>query len=118
HALRAAACPCSIAAVARRQALKLDYFFATSRGFFEFHLEVIAQIIAGTVARTRASTSGAEEIAENIRENFLEALAEIKAAAPTCALRSLECGMAEPVVLAALLRIRQDLIGLVQFLEF
>ena len=87
------------------------------RGFLEFDVEVVAQVVAAPAARPRAAPPGAEEVAEDIGEDFLEALAEVEAPEAPRALRSLERGMTEAIILRALFRIRQDLVGLVEFLE-
>ena len=118
HAFGATARPRAIASIAGSQALKLDDFFSATRRFLEFNFEVITQILAPAATRTRTSTPGSEEISEDVGENFLEALAEIEPAETTGRLLTLKCGMSEAVVLAALLRIRENLVGFVYFLEF
>jgi hypothetical protein len=98
--------------------LELDDFFGTSRRFLEFNFEVITQIFAAAATRTRTSTPGTEEIAEDVGENFLEALAEIEPAEATGSLWTLKGCVPEAVVLATLLRIRENLVSFVNFLEF
>ena len=101
-----------------RQALELYDFFDPARRFLEFDFEIVAQVVAAPGARTRAAAAGAEKIAKDVGENFLETLAEIEAAeSARTTLRSLERGMPEAVILRAPLRIGENLVGLVEFLE-
>ena len=107
--LGAAARARAVAGFALRQALELYDFFGPARRFFEFDFEIVAQVVAAPRARARASAPGAEEIAEDVRENFLEALAEIETAeSARTALRPLERGMPEAIVLRAPLRDRTE----------
>ncbi len=100
------------------ESLELYDFLDPARRFFEFDFEIVAQVVATPGARARASAAGAEKIAKDVGENFLEALAEIETAESTGAtLRSLERRVAEAVILRAPLRIRKNLVGLVEFLE-
>src|ERR1700687_5957903 len=112
RAAGAAARAAAVACLALSQALKLDDLLDSGGGFLEFNFQIVAKIVAAPGARTRASPSGAEKIAKNVGENFLEALAEVEAAESAGALRSLERGMAEAVVLGAALGLGEDLVGL------
>ena len=101
-----------------REALELYDFLDPVRRFFEFDFQIVAQIVAAPGARTRSSAAGAEEIAKDVGENFLEALAEIEAAESSrTALRSLERGVPETIVLRAPLGVGENLVGFVEFLE-
>ena len=114
----AAASARAVAGLALRQALELYDFLDPARRFFEFDFEIVAQVVAAPGARARASAAGAEEIAEDVGEDFLEALAEIETAeSARAALRSLERGVTEAVILRAPLGIGENLVGLVEFLE-
>jgi hypothetical protein len=107
-----------VAFIALCQALELDRLFGAARGFFEIDLEIVAKIVAAAGARAGAAASGSEEVAEDIGENLLEALAEIETAeAPGSAGRALERGVTEAVILRALFRIGEDLVGLIYELE-
>src|SRR5690348_6504173 len=113
----AAARPCTFARLASSQALELDDFIGAARGLLEFDFQIVAQIVAASAARARTSTAGAEEITENVGEDFFEALGEIKPAEATRALLPLKGGMPEAIVLGASLRVGENLVGFVEFLE-
>jgi hypothetical protein len=113
----AAASASAVACLALGQALELDDLFDPAGGFLEFDFQIVAKIVAAPRARTRTSASSAKEIAKDVGEDFLEALAEVEAAESAGALRSLEGGMAEAVVLGASFGLGEDLVGLVEFLE-
>src|ERR1700687_4890700 len=117
RAAGAAARASAVARLALSEALKLDDLFDSGGGFLEFNFQIVAKIVAAPGARTRTSPSGAEKIAKNVGEDFLETLAEVEATESAGALRSLERGMAEAIVLGAALAFGEDLVGLVEFLE-
>src|SRR5262249_13969503 len=117
HAVGATPRSCAVARIASGQALELDCFFGTARRFLEFNFEVVAQIITAPAARARPSASGAEEITKNVGVDLFETLAEIKSAEAPGPLWTLKYSMPKTVVLGALLRIREDLVRLVYFLE-
>jgi len=117
RAARAAARASAVACIALGEALELDDFFGALGGFLEFDFEIIAKIITAAGARARTPAAGAEKIAKDVGEDFLEALGEVEAAERTGALRALERGVTEAIILRAAFRIGEDLVGLVDFLE-
>src|SRR5712692_4903718 len=114
----AATRPCTLARFAGSQALELDDLIGAACGLFEFDFQIVTQIVAASAARARTSTAGSEEITENVGKDFFEALGEVKPAEATRALLPLKGGMPEAIVLGASLRVGENLIGLVEFLEF
>src|ERR1700749_2298867 len=94
-----------------------DLCGATLEGFFERDFEIVAKIAAAVL--TAALFAAATELAEQIGEDVGEAGCEIeRIAAAASAHALLEGGMAEAVIGRALLIVLQDVIGLVDFLEF
>ena len=84
-------------------------------GLLERDLQVVAQVGAaarGRSARPRRPMTVAEEIVEDVAHRGGEALAHAEPPPPFS-----KAGMAEAIVGRALLRVRQRLIGLVDFLE-
>src|ERR1700730_7052356 len=113
----AATGPRTLARFASSQALELDDLIGAVRGLFEFDFQIVTQIVAASAARARTTTAGSEEITENVGEDFFEALGKIKSAETARALLPLKGGMPEAIVLGASLRVGENLIGLVEFLE-
>src|SRR5712692_2981155 len=113
----AATRPCTLARFAGSQALELDDLIGAACGLFEFDFQIVTQIVAASAARARTSTTGYEEITENVGKDFFEALGEVKPAEASRALVPLKGGMPEAMVLRASLRVGENLIGLVEFLE-
>ena len=86
-------------------------------GLFEGDLEIVAQILAARGAAA-ALLAAPEHVAEDIAEHVVEDVVDVAEAGLAAATGlAVDAGMAEAVVGRALLRIRQDRIGLVDFLE-
>src|SRR6185437_8488609 len=99
----------AVAVVAVDQRRHLDLLVDAGHGFFEVELQQVTQI------RTACRAPSA---AENVRENVAEDVADIaerRTAAAPCAV--FECGVAVLVVHRAALRIAQDFVCLLGFLE-
>src|SRR5690606_21071401 len=89
-------------------------------GVFEGDLEIITQV--GSASRTTAAGAApTEDIAKGAAEYLLEDVIDVGIAGAAASERSLTAAvhalMAEPVIGGALLRIRQDGIGLRDLLE-
>ena len=84
----------------------------------ERDLEIVAQIAAAGRARLAAPAAAhrAEHLLEDVGKPARKAAAEAEIAGTAAAV--LERGMAEPVIGGALLIVLQDVVGLVDFLEF
>ena len=61
--------------------------------------------------------AAAEHVAEDVAEHLVEDVVDIAEARPAIAVRAIHPGMAEAVVGGAFLRVGEDRIGLVDFLE-
>ena len=89
-------------------------------GFRQGDLEIVAQVGAALARRARtrpAAAPSAHELAEQVIEDVGHRGGEVGPEAAGAAAAVLECGVAEVIVGGALLRILQDLVGLVQLLE-
>src|SRR5436190_10720616 len=94
-----------------------------ARGIFESELEVVAQIGTTIHAVAAAAALRAEDLAEYVAECIGEAAEAFRARAAESprageACRRIDTGVTELVVRRALLRVGQDLVGLLRFLEF
>src|SRR5262249_28196171 len=93
----------------------MDGGILAGEGLFQPDLEVVAQIGA-TLAAIGAARASAPGVAEEGIEDVRHEVGEIAPAGlPAAAI--FEGGMAEAVIGRALLAVREDLIGLVEFLE-
>ena len=102
----------ALAAVAAHEPRDLDLRVEAGRGVLERDLELVLQILAAHRARAAAAaTAGAgEEVLEDVLEERAEAALEPAAGGdPRC--------RAEAVVVRPLVGIREDPVGLVDFLE-
>ncbi len=107
------AAPDALAGLALGQGGNLDLGVGAEHGLFEIDLQFIAQIGAAKHLRAAALTAG-----ENIAEHLAEDIAERLAGAEPAAAAALEPGMAELIIDGALVRIAQNLVGFLGFLEF
>src|ERR1700679_690981 len=103
----------ALAGLALRQRGNLYLGFSAEHRLLEIELEFVAQIGAAKHLGAAALAAG-ENVAEHLAENVAECLAGTEA--PTAA--SFETGVPELVVDGALLRVAEDFVGLLRFLEF
>src|SRR5688572_26990752 len=107
----------AVAGLAGLHGRDADLGLGAARGLLERDLEVVAQVRAaedgGAPARARAAEDVAEDVAEGLRE---PAEALLPRAAAHAHLR-IHPGMPVGVVRAALLGLREHLVGLLRFLE-
>jgi hypothetical protein len=101
--------------VARDAGRHLDLDALAGIGLFEGDFEVVAKV--GAALASRAPAAAAAEIAEELVENVGEGGEAATAAAAAEAAARFEGAVAEAVVGGALLRVLQDLVGLVDLLE-
>ena len=87
--------------------------FSAEHRLLEIELEFVAQIGAAKHLGAVALAAG-ENVAEHLAENVAECLTGIEAAAAA----SFETGVPKLVVDGALLRVAEDFVGLLRFLEF
>jgi hypothetical protein len=99
----------------------LNLFLATSRRFAKIQRDVGAHIAAGLLPTTAAtpaassSAAAAEHIAEDAAERFEDIVDVAEVGRAT--LRTVDAGVAEPIVTAALFFIAENFVSLGRFLE-
>ncbi len=92
----------------------LDLLLDAEHGFLEIEVHHVTQI--GAAARALASTAPAEDVTENVAEDIAH-VAETGAIAATVP-ATLEGRMTVLIVGRALLRVGEDVVGFLGFLEF
>src|SRR5579859_6402185 len=90
-----------------------DLGVGAEHGLFEIELQLVAQIGAAKYLRPAALPAG-----ENIAEHFTQDVAEGLAGAEAAAAAAFESGMPELIVDRPLLRVAEDLVGLLGLFEF
>src|SRR5689334_3839113 len=104
----------AFATLALRQAFDGDGLFGAGEGFLECQLNVVAQVCP--TSGVLASAARVHELAEDRREDIRETL-EAGITEGVVATATVKGGLAELIVSRALLRILEDVIGLVDRLE-
>src|SRR6267378_1977701 len=103
----------TLAGLALGQGGNLDLGVGAEHGLFEIELQLVAQIGPAKYLRPAALSAG-----EDVAEHFTEDVAECLAGAEAAAAAAFEAGMSELIVDRPLLRVAQNLVGLLGLLEF